>query len=354
MPRGRVGFALGAAVVVTAARLLTAQAPSPGASSPATAPQGAPPAASAPAQAPPPAQTPPAQAAPEPAAASQAPQRPSFRGGVDVVSLNVTVTDQSRNFVTSLEQGDFVVFEDGVKQDVTYFNKAQLPVALSLLIDTSASMEDKLRLAQDAAVGFVKRMRPDDIAQIIDFDNRVSILQQFTSDRPALETAIRQTVPNGSTSLHNAMYISLKELRKVRATSSGDVRRQSIVVLSDGEDTSSLVPFEEVLDLAKRSEVIVYTIGIRGRDFGARGFPEAEFVLKQFAQETGGRAFFPTGATELDGIYAQIADELAAQYALAYSSRNPRRDGQWRRIVVRTTKPQLAARTKQGYFGPVN
>jgi Ca-activated chloride channel family protein len=337
MRRRGVGFALGAVAIVTAAGLLAAQAPSPAGSSPASAPQGPPPAASAPA----PASQPPAQ-------------RPSFRGGVDVVSLNVTVTDQSRNFVTSLEQGDFVVYEDGVKQDVTYFNKAQLPVALSLLIDTSASMEDKLRLAQEAAVGFVKRMKPDDMAQIIDFDNRVSILQQFTPDRALLETAIRQTVPNGSTSLHNAIYISLKELKKVRATSSGDVRRQAIVVLSDGEDTSSLVPFEEVLDLAKRSEVIVYTIGIRGRDLGARGFPEAEFVLKQFAQETGGRAFFPTGATELEGIYAQIADELAAQYALAYSSRNPRRDGQWRRIVVRTTKPELAARTKQGYFGPVN
>jgi Ca-activated chloride channel family protein len=345
-----VGFALGAVAVVTAAGLLAAQAPAPqppapAAPAPASAPQSPSPAASQPASAP---------QGGEPAAASQAPQRPSFRGGVDVVSLNVTVTDQSRNFVTSLEQGDFVVFEDGVKQDLTYFNKSQLPIALSLLIDTSASMEDKLRLAQEAAVGFVRRLKPEDMAQIIDFDNRVSILQQFSSERPALEAAIRQTVPNGSTSLHNAIYISLKELKKVRATSSGDVRRQAIIVLSDGEDTSSLVPFEEVLDLAKRSEVIVYTIGIRGRDLGARGFPEAEFVLKQFAQETGGRAFFPTGATELDSIYAQIADELAAQYALAYSSRNPRRDGQWRRIVVRTTKPELAARTKQGYFGPVN
>jgi Ca-activated chloride channel family protein len=316
------------------------------------APAPPPPAGQQPAPAPAPASPPAAQ---EPAPASQpTTQRPSFRSGVDVVSLNVTVTDQSRNFVTSLEQNDFVVYEDGVKQDVTYFNKAQLPIALSLLIDTSASMEDKLRLAQEAAIGFVRRMKPEDIAQVIDFDSRVSILQQFTGDRTLLENGIRQTVPNGSTSLHNAIYIALKELKKVRATSTGDVRRQAIVVLSDGEDTSSLVPFEEVLDLAKRSEVIVYAIGIRGRDLGARGFPEAEFVLKQFAQETGGRAFFPTAASELDGIYVQIADELAAQYALAYSSRNPRRDGQWRRIVVRTTNPQLAARTKQGYFGPVN
>jgi len=347
MRRRGLGFGFGIVAVVTAAGLLAAQAPQPAPQTPAPAAQSSAPATQTPAPPPPP-------TASAPAAASQAPQRPSFRGGVDVVSLNVTVTDQSRNFVTSLEQGDFVVFEDGVKQDVTYFNKAQLPVALSLLIDTSASMEDKLRLAQEAAIGFVRRMKADDIAQVIDFDNRVTILQQFTSERTALENAIRQTVPNGSTSLHNAIYISLKELKKVRANSAGDVRRQAIVVLSDGEDTSSLVPFEEVLDLAKRSEVIVYTIGIRGRDLGARGFPEAEFVLKQFAQETGGRSFFPTGATELEGIYAQIADELAAQYALAYSSRNPRRDGQWRRIVVRTTRPDLAARTKQGYFGPVN
>ena len=346
--RGGSGSGLTVVLSLVVGVALLAQSPAPQAppAQPAPAPAGQQPAP------PPPPSRPAAQ---EPAPASQPSiQRPSFRSGVDVVSLNVTVTDQSRQFVTSLEQGDFVVYEDGVKQDLTYFNRAQLPIALSLLIDTSASMEDKLRLAQEAAIGFVRRMKPEDIAQIIDFDSRVSILQQFTGDKTLLETGIRQTVPNGSTSLHNAIYISLKELKKVRATSSGDVRRQAIVVLSDGEDTSSLVPFEEVLDLAKRSEVIVYAIGIRGRDLGARGFPEAEFVLKQFAQETGGRAFFPTAANELDGIYAQIADELAAQYALAYSSRNPRRDGQWRRIVVRTTNPQLAARTKQGYFGPVN
>ena len=349
LPSAFVAVAFAAAI-----GLVSAQAPTPPAS-PAPAPPPAQAPVPAPAPAPPPEGQPaPAQGQPAQPPATPSSQRPSFRAGIDVVSLNVTVTDQSKNFVTSLEQGDFVVYEDGVKQDLTYFNKSQLPIALSLLIDTSASMEDKLRLAQEAAVGFIRRMKPEDIAQIIDFDSRVSILQQFTPDRAQLESAIRQTVPNGSTSLHNAIYISLKELKKVRATSTGDVRRQAIIVLSDGEDTSSLVPFEEVLDLAKRSEVIVYTIGIRGRDLGARGFPEAEFVLRQFAQETGGRAYFPTGAQELDGIYAMIADELAAQYALAYSSRNPKRDGMWRRIVVRTTRPELAARTKQGYFGPVN
>jgi Ca-activated chloride channel family protein len=317
-------------------------------------------------QSPGPAAAPPPQPATPPPAAQQPPgappagegqpgqPRPSFRSGVDIVSLNVSVTDGTRNYVTDLNREDFVVFEDGVKQDLTFFTKAQLPVALSLLIDTSASMEDKLPIAQEAAIGFAKRMRADDMTQVIDFDSRVTILQQFTSDKTALEGAIRQTVPNGSTSLHNAIYISLKELKKVRVKSVDEVRRQAIVVLSDGEDTSSLVPFEEVLELAKRSEVVIYTIAIRGRDFGTRGFNEAEFVLRQFAQETGGRAFFPNAATELPTIYSQIADELAAQYAMAYSSRNPKRDGQWRRIVVRTTKPDMVARTKQGYYGPTN
>jgi Ca-activated chloride channel family protein len=308
----------------------------------------------------PPAQpaSPPAQqpAAPPPTQqpAGQQPPVPTFRGGIDVVSLNVTVTDGGKTFVTDLDRGDFAVFEDGVKQELTYFTRAQLPIALSLLIDTSASMEDKIRTAQEAASGFVKRLRPNDLGQVIDFDNRVTILQNFTADQALLDGAIRKTVANGSTSLHNAIYISLKELKKVRAKDTEDVRRQAIVVLSDGEDTSSLVPFEEVLELAKRSEVAIYTIAIRGRDVGSRGFNEAEFVLKQFAQETGGRSFFPSAANELESIYAQIGDELASQYTMAYESRNPRRDGRWRRIVVRTTRPNTVARTKQGYYGPTS
>jgi Ca-activated chloride channel family protein len=339
-----IGFALALSLTTLAA----AQPPAtPPAAPPPAAPAAQPPAAQPPATRPP---ATPAQPAGQPAGQPT----PTFKGGIDVVSLNVTVTDGGKTFVRDLERGEFSVFEDGVKQELTYFTKAQLPIALSLLIDTSASMEDKIRTAQEAASGFVKRLRPNDLGQVIDFDNRVTILQQFTSDQALLDGAIRRTVANGSTSLHNAVYISLKELKKVRAKDTEDVRRQAIVVLSDGEDTSSLVPFEEVLELAKRSEVAIYTIAIRGRDAGSRGFNEAEFVLKQFAQETGGRSFFPAAASELEGIYAQIGDELASQYTMAYESRNPRRDGRWRRIVVRTTRPNTVARTKQGYYGPTS
>jgi len=283
-------------------------------------------------------------------------QQPSFRTGIDVVSLNVTVADGSGRFITNLDGDAFSVFEDGIKQQVTFFNHSNLPIALSVLLDTSASMEDKLQTAQDAAVGFVKKLRPQDFGQVIDFDSRVLIAQPFTSSVPDLEQAIRKTSAGGSTSLHNAIYISLKELKKIQARSADDVRRQAIVVLSDGEDTSSLVGFDEVLELAKRSETAIYAIGLRGRttDHVRGSFNEADFVLRQLSQETGGRVFFARTATELSGIYEQISEELSSQYMLGYQSRNPKRDGNWRRIVVRVSEPGATARTKQGYYGPAS
>jgi Ca-activated chloride channel family protein len=284
-------------------------------------------------------------------------QGPAFRAGVDLVSLNVTVNENGTpRYATDLNADDFQVFEDGIKQEVTYFTRANLPVALSVLIDTSASMDSRLQTAQEAAIGFARKLRQQDLAEIVDFDSRVMILQTFTNQFSELEHAIRRTSAGGSTSLYNAVYIALKDLKKIVATNVEEIRRQAIVVLSDGEDTSSLLPFEEVLDLAKRSETAIYAIGLRSPEAGSngsRGFKEAEFVLKQLTQETGGRAFFPSQVTELAGIYSQISDELSSQYTIAYTSRNLKRDGAWRRVVVRVARPNLVARTKQGYFGPV-
>jgi Ca-activated chloride channel family protein len=275
-----------------------------------------------------------------------------FKAGVEVVSLNVTVLDGANRLIRDLEQADFEVFEDGSSQEVSFFSKTQSPIALALLLDSSASMEDRLQTAQDAATGFVQRLRPEDVAEVVDFDSRVEIRQTFTNDKGALEKAIRDTAAGGSTALHHAIYISLKELRKIRATSAEDIRRQAIVVLSDGEDTSSILSYEDVLDQAKRSETAIYTIGLRPKDNGSRGFKEAEFVLKQLAFETGGRAWFPDHIGQLAGVYDQIASELASQYTIGYASKNSRRDGAWRRVVVRVKRENVTARTKQGYYAP--
>ena len=279
-------------------------------------------------------------------------QAPAFRASIDVVSLNVTVIDGAHKYITDLEPSEFSVFEDGVKQDITFFNRRQQPIALSLLLDSSASMEEQLTTLQTTATNFVHRLKPNDLAQIIDFDSRVEIRQGFTSNQPELEAAIHEMTAGGSTSLFNAIYIALRELGKVRAVREEEIRRQALILFTDGEDTSSLVSFDEVLDLAKRSETTIYTIALRGADVGAKGFREAEFVLRTLAQETGGRAFFPMKIEDLSAVYSEIADELSSQYILGYISTNSKRDGTWRRVDIRISRPSLTPRTKKGYYGP--
>ena len=198
-----------------------------------------------------------------------------------------------------------------------------------------------------------RKLRAPDLAQVVDFDSRVSIAQAFTSNVTDLEAAIRKTSPGGSTSLHNAIYIALKELKKVQARSSEDIRRQAIVVLSDGEDTSSLVSFDEVLELAKRSETAIYSIGLRSRGpERARGsFNESDFVLRQLAQETGGKAYFARAATELTASTNRSPTSSRASTWSATARRTPNATARWRRIVVRVSRraqPRAPSRATTG------
>ncbi len=292
---------------------------------------------------------------PSPQSPASPGQGQAFRAGVDLVSLNVTVTDQGNHYVTDLKSDGFAVYEDGVKQDLTFFNRTNLPLAVSLLVDTSASMEDKMNTVHVAASGFVQRLRPQDLGQLIDFNTRVTVAFPFTNAIADLQKAVASTAAGGSTALYNAVYIALRELKKTRARTSDEIRRQAIVLLSDGEDTSSLVSFDEVMDLAKRSETSIYAIGIRSNDPGIRkGFQEAEYVLRQLTSQTGGRVFFPLTIADLPAVYDQISQELSSQYMLGYSSKNPKRDGSWRRVVVRVDRPDLITRTKLGYYGPTS
>ena len=278
----------------------------------------------------------------------------TFKAAIDIVSLNVTAMDATNHYVTDLDEKNFSVFEDGVKQDLSFFTRKQQPIALSLLLDSSASMEDKLPTLQIAASNFVKRLKSNDLALVIDFDSRVEIRQGFSANQNELQAAIQQTSAGGSTSLYNAIYISLKELAKMKTGGDEDVRRQALVLFSDGEDTSSLISFDEVLELAKRSETAIFTIALRGADTQSKGFHEAEFVMRQLAQETGGRSFFPSKLDDLNGVYAEIADELASQYTLGYSSKNAKRDGAYRRIVVQIDRQNVMPRTKRGYYAPTS
>ena len=278
---------------------------------------------------------------------------PAFRSGVDLVSLHVTVTDPEQHYVTGLRREDFAILEDGKRQELTLFGVSEAPLALAVLLDSSASMLDNLAIMQDAAAGFVRELRPRDVATIIEFDTQAQILSYFTSDRGALETAIRQTWPDGATALYDALYIGLKEFDKLRAEdANGDTRRRAMVVLSDGDDTSSVVGLKDTLELARRAGVVVYAIGIgvQPPGPGQNVSRSADFALRRIAQHTGGRAFFATEAQQLAGLYQEIARELSSQYVLGYASTNTRRDGRWRRIAVTVRRENVNVRTKPGYY----
>lgn len=292
------------------------------------------------------------------AAGGQAPtptrRPPTFEVGIEVIHLNVTVTDGRSRYVTNLKSDDFAVFEDGVKQELALFNHEDIPISLVLMIDTSVSMQEKLPMAQEAAVHFVRTLRPQDFAQVVQFNDRDTTLQGFTVDGKALEAAIRRTEASGPTALHNALYVALKNLNKEKKA--GQLRRLAIVLLSDGEDTASLVSEEQVVELARKTEISIYSISLRPARVPERklmDFSQAAHLLTVLSRETGGNAFFPNSVSELDEVYGRIAEELRTQYNLGYVSSNKRRDGKWRRIVVRTpVRENLQVRHKIGYYAP--
>ena len=292
----------------------------------------------------------------QPASSPPAPQQPPFRSGTNLVPLNVTVTDHAKHFVKGLTAADFRVLEDGVPQDLQFFEAADTPSDLIVLIDTSSSMSDKMDVVHEAAIGFMRTMKHGDRGAVVAFADGVDVIQPLTSDRPALEQGIQRTAARGATSLNNALYIALKQFGRA-ARQDGEVRRQAIAVLSDGEDTSSLVSFDDVLELARKSGVSIYPIVLQSKYTSRaaaqgqrRSYSEAEYSMRTLAAETGGQAFFPLQLFELKGVYASIAQELSSQYSLAYSPNNARLDGRFRRISVRVdARPDLKLRTRTGY-----
>ena len=276
-----------------------------------------------------------------------------FRSGSSLVALNVTVQDDGQKYIGGLQSGDFAVFEDGVRQNVQFFESTAVPIDLIVLIDQSSSMNDKLDVVHDAASGFLKTLREDDRGAVVGFADRVTVLQPLTADRALLEQAVRTTTAKGSTALNNAVYIALKQFGQ-SAHSGRGVRRQAIVVLSDGEDTSSLVTFDDVLALARTTGVNIYTVGLQSKialrqPVTRKYLSDADLAMKMLARETGGLSFFPqTG--DLKAVYGSIAAELASQYSIGYAPANARPDGRFRRIVVQVvTRPSLHPRTRQGY-----
>jgi Ca-activated chloride channel family protein len=293
---------------------------------------------------------------------TSAPQQGSpsatFKSGVDLVALSVVVRDTHNRFVPGLKATDFVIYEDGVQQDISFFAASEVPLDLAVVIDTSASMADKIATLQEAAVGFASTVRSTDRICVVEIKGAVRTRYTKGPDVASAVAAIRATQPSGTTALFNGLYVVLKGLANERRAF-GEVRRQAIVVFSDGEDTTSLVNFDDLMDVARRAGVAIFTITLRtpsspsplARDIGTPRRPQVEFAMRSLARETGGRAFFPTAVEELAGIYGNIAAELAHQYSIGYTSKNPSRGGEYRRVTVRLAqRSELQAHARTGYI----
>jgi Ca-activated chloride channel homolog len=285
-------------------------------------------------------------------------QSPTFKSGVDMVPLTVTVTDTTGRYVTGLTGNDFTVFEDGVEQPLSFFACDDVPVDVALVLDTSESMHTDLPLVQSAASGLIRQLRASDRGAVVDVKDTAGIPQPFTSDQALLTRAIQSLSPSGSTALYDGLYVVLREFERERHAAF-QVRRQVLVLLSDGLDNRSHVAFDEVMDLSRRVGLNIYVIALRGEVALMRrvdmdeSMLRAAYAMGAVARESGGRTFFPKSARELPAIYTAIAQELASQYELGYVPARPGADGAFRRVAVRVP-PRLnaLARTRSGYYAP--
>jgi Ca-activated chloride channel family protein len=285
-------------------------------------------------------------ATPGPAQESPRPPALSFGSDVGVVRLDVTVVGPDGRFVTDLREEAFELQEDGRRQVVASFLRQELPVSLVLLMDASNSVIGRMPVAQAATRNFVAALRPEDEVRVVAFNDRVSVLQELTADRAALREAIDAVAAGGATALYNALYSTFRRLPP--ADAGGRLRRRVIVLLSDGEDTASLVWEEQVLELVRRREATVHVIAL-----GAEGDASnrSARLLRLLSAESGGEVHHPASIRDLDAVYARIGDELRSQYTVGYVPSNPAQDGGWRRIELRVRgRKDLHVRHRTGYY----
>jgi len=265
---------------------------------------------------------------------------------VDVVSVTAVVHDKAGRFVRGLGPKDIEVYEDGARQDVSYFREVsgpsaeKIPLSVVLVLDSSGSMRNNMHFLQEAAVTFVNRLEDVDSALVVDFNEGVRGSADFTGDTARLEQFVEALQAWGGTALYDAMHYGLNRIKDQPG-------RKAMIVFSDGADNRSSIGEQELLDFARSVEATVYCVGIRGESGllarSPRGF------MRKIAKETGGDFFFPDRVGDLIKVFAGISDELHNHYLLAYSpKRSP--DGSWRAIDVRLKRADAELRVRKGYF----
>jgi len=299
------------------------------------------------------------QAQPSPPPAQQ--QVPTIRSTVSLVHLVATATDRRHNFVTDLEKGDFKVLEDGVPQEIKLFGReTDLPLRIGLLLDTSNSIRPRLEFEQDAAIDFLTSVirRNKDMAFLMTFDNEPEVIQDYTGDLSLLTGAIRKQRAGGGTALHDAIFRAAEKLTNPPAAKGPNQEvRRVMVVISDGDDNLSDHALSDAVELAIRAEASIYSVSTNTDWLATSGdmprkmhLAPGDKVLQKFAEESGGRVFYPYKVEDLAESFVDIGTELRSQYFIAYSPTDAQVNGKYRRIQVDTTRKGLTVRTRKGYY----
>lgn len=280
---------------------------------------------------------------------AQTSSTPWFRSGVDLVALDVCVTDRVGRFLPALNADDFLVLDDRMPQRVTFFSsEGQLPLAAVVLIDRSSSMAGpKLERAKAAAVTFLHHLGAGDLGAVIAFNRSAERIVSFETAAADAARLIDKIGADGQTALFDAMLVALRELHGARRTSDGP-RREALIVLSDGEDTASRLVFDDVDEEVQRAGVLVYSVSIRTDEHDRSLPPLREFA--RLARDSGGRAIAISDLATLDAVYADIAAELRHMYRLAYVPAAATHDRRWHAVAVRVTGRDARVRTRAGYY----
>jgi Ca-activated chloride channel homolog len=270
----------------------------------------------------------------------------ALRVDVNVVLIPVTVTDPMGTPVLGLSENQFKVFEDGVEQPVAHLSNQDAPLSVGIVFDASASMDGKLNSSREAVAHLANTAIHGDEFFVIRFSDAPKLLQGFTSDPTQIQDALRSIQADGWTSLFDAIRLSVSQMKKAHNP------RRALVVLSDGADNNSRFTQHEIIDLLRESDVVVYAIAINGPMVAPASFK----VLKKLAENTGGRMYQVDKVSQLPGVVAKISRALRDQYTLAYYPTNPRRDGKYRRVLVKIIqpfgRPSLRASWRTGYYAP--
>jgi len=271
---------------------------------------------------------------------------------VDEVNVVFTVTDKRGKFVTDLKKDDFQVLDDKKPaQSIRSFRaETNLPLRVGLLIDASNSIRDRFKFEQEAAIEFLNQIvRQQDEAFVLGFDTTPEVTQNFTNSAEALAKGVRMLRPGGGTALYDAVYYACRDEIMAKDKSTTATRR-AIILLSDGDDNQSRVSRDEAVEMAQKAEVIIYTISTNTSGQKLKG----DKVLEYFAEETGGRAFFPFKIQDVSDAFSQIQDELRSQYALSYKPADLQMNGKYHSIQILADNKKYKVRSRKGYYAPMH